>query len=100
MPVPGLDAKRCAHRNKLAARKGFNSAPVRLSVKAPEPIDTSDAAVAEGLRLVSSRGTLPKTKAGAIERINQMLGADAEPLTLDQVWLVYLEAGNSNFIDK
>lgn len=100
MPVPGLDAKRCAVRNKKAARRGFNSAPVRLSVKAPEPIDTSDAAVAEGLRLVSSRGTLPGTKAGAIERINQMLGADAEPLTLDQVWLVYLEAGNSNFIDK
>jgi hypothetical protein len=100
MPVPGLDAQRCRIRNAKAARKGLNAVPVRLLAQAPRPIDTNDPATEKGLRIVTASGTLPRTDAGVIERINKVRGEDQEPLTLDQVYVAYAEAGNSNFISK
>jgi hypothetical protein len=100
MPVPGLDPARCLARNRKAARQGRNAVPVRLAAKAPPPIDTNDPATEAALRIVTARGTLPRTEAAAVDRINKVRGDGQPALTAEQVWVVYLEAGNSNFIRK
>lgn len=101
MPIPGLDPARCARRNRFAALKGFDAIPVRLLASVPPPIDTTDPDVEKSLRTVTARGTLPATKEAAVARINALrLNGKEKPLTEDQVHLVYLEAGNSNYIKK
>jgi hypothetical protein len=96
-----LPAEPCRERNRLAARKGVDAAPVRLYADRPPPALLAGApgsADAEAkARLVSARGKLPATDAEALDRINAKLEG-GKPLRLDQVHLVYLEAANTNFV--
>lgn len=100
MPVIGHDPVACRRRNRLAARQGRNAVPVKLLAQAPPPIDTNNPATEKGLRIITASGTLPRTPAAAMRRINAMRGDDQPALTAEQVHIVYLEAGNSNFIRK
>lgn len=100
MPIPGLDPAPCRARNRRAANLGINSAPINLYTRQPGPIDTGDPTANAGLRVITAKGKLPATPAAAVERINRILGGPDEPLKESDVWIVYLEAGNSNFIRK
>jgi hypothetical protein len=100
MPVIGHDPAACRIRNAKAARRGINSVPVILSARFPGPVDTNDQATEKGLRVITARGTLPRTEAAAVERINKVRGDGHDPLTAEQVYVTYAEAGNSNFISK
>lgn len=93
MPVPGLNADRCAARNRLACRRdAVNAAPVYL-FKAGEARERLIFAGA-----LRSEGTMPDDDSEALARINALRPSDAEPLTLDQVYLHYAEAANDNFV--
>jgi hypothetical protein len=89
MPVPKLDPERCRRRNRLTALRGRNAAPVRLLTSPPEPGAPT-----------SARGTLPETEAAALERINATLGLSGdEALKPSDVYLLYPEVGNTNYVD-
>jgi hypothetical protein len=88
-----LDRDRCRRRSRLAAARGHAAVPVNLYGSASGPPGPAPEA-----RLVSARGTLPADHAEAVRRINALLGDTAKPLSEEQVHLVYLEAGNSNYI--
>lgn len=90
MPIQGLDPERCRRRNRLAARRGFDATPVRLYAGPP--------GAPSGLTPVTARGTLPATPAEALDRINKLLGRERRPLSESDVYLVYPELANTNFI--
>jgi hypothetical protein len=48
--------------------------------------------------LATGAGSLPKTEAAALERINALLPQGAAPLSGEQVWIHYAEALNSSFV--
>lgn len=87
-PTLKLDPERCRRRNRLTALKGRHAAPVKFLLAPPEPS-------------TSARGTLPATEEAALERINQVLGKEGtdKALTADQVYLLYPEVGNTNYIE-
>ncbi len=89
MAITGIDAAKCAKRNRLAALKGFSAGSVRLlaSHVAPQPEET----------LARGYGRLPADDAEALDMINA-LRTGATPLEVDGVYRHYAEAANSNFI--
>jgi len=86
--LTGLDPERCAARNRIAARKGFEAVPLKF-LRAPSPV---------GSGVTSAVGSLPADDAEALDRINAMLDNGNEPLTLDDIYIHYAEAANTNFI--
>lgn len=79
--------EQCRRRNALATRRGFDAAPVRLSVYSPRPL--------EGGKLLRAKGTMPGSPSEALDRINGILARSDRPLTEDQIHLAYMEAGSS-----
>jgi hypothetical protein len=91
--IQGLDAERCRKRNRIAARRDLMDAfPLHLSAASPLTVPES--------RMVTARGTLPPDASAAIDRINAMRGDDAPPLGLEDVYIHYAEAANSNYTSK
>jgi hypothetical protein len=84
---------RCQTRNRLASlRDGIDAAPVRLYSSTP--------ALPAGSREVQRHGSLPETDEAAVRAINKLRPENSTKiLTADDVYLHYMEAGNSNFID-
>lgn len=89
-----FDKDKCKQRNRLAAvRDGVNAAPVRLYRQLPDPAELQN----EGLRY--AHGTLPQSVEEALDRINSTRGSDASPLTPDDIYVLYAEAANNNFVE-
>ena len=88
MPVPGLNADQCQKRLRVAAKRGFEAVPMNF-LAAPAPVGSGS---------VSALGSLPADDTEALARINALLDNGAEPLTLEDVWIHYAEAANTNFI--
>jgi hypothetical protein len=90
VPIQGFDHDKCKQRNRVAAHKGLVAGPVRLYVKPP--------AGPEGYRMLTADGALPPDPETALAMINAMLGRDDDPLAARDVYLLYPEAVNTNFV--
>jgi hypothetical protein len=87
-----FDKEKCLQRNRIAARRdGVNAAPLRLYRQLPASSEP------DGLRY--AHGTLPRSTEEALERINASLDPDAPTLTAEDVYILYAEAANNNFIE-
>jgi hypothetical protein len=92
MPITGLDPQKCAQRNRLDALKyGVNAAAIHLAKQMP--------AYGEPGGPDHVRGHLPKSDQDALAMINAGLPPNATPLTLEQIYIVPLEAANSSYIE-
>ena len=88
-----FDKGRCQRRNRLAARRDGVEAPAFHFLRAaPDP------AQAAGLRY--AHGSLPATPEQALTTINALLPPDSPSLTLDDIYLHYVEAANSSYIGE
>jgi hypothetical protein len=91
----------CDYRRRMAAlRDGVDAAPVTLYARVPvAPVIEGRAGRPLRLRLMHSLGELPRNDREALSQINaQQAESGGDDLTADQVYIHYLEAGNSNFI--
>ncbi|MCH7719189.1 MAG: hypothetical protein IIB21_06935 [Chloroflexi bacterium] len=89
MPIPGLSPEKCRQRNRIAAKRyGLNTASITLLKHEPSVAPNR----------LSSTGSLPASDEEALALINALLPESAEPLELEQVWIHYAEAANTNFI--
>lgn len=70
---------------------GVNAAPLRFR-------GAAQAAGADGFTVVKGSGALPTEPKAALKAINDGLPKGAPKLTLDDVYIHYLEAANSNYI--
>lgn len=89
MAVEGFDGAKCQRRNRLAALRGVEAAPVRLGVLS----------LPEGAVLIDSEGgDMPDSAAGALERINALLPSLSAPLTEEDIYFHPVEAASGRFI--
>lgn len=94
--IPGLNADKCAQRNRIAALKGYAAGNVRLLSAVPEP-ERAEPLGATAELLAKRLGKLPRGEAEALAMINA-LRTGGEALTADDVWIHYAEAANGSFI--
>lgn len=90
MPVPMLNQEKCSQRNRIAARLGVDTAPITFLRQLP--------ATSEPDGLLYAHGTLPRSDEAALALINAKLPADSTPLTPEDVYIRYAEAGNGSFV--
>jgi len=84
--IEGFNKDKCLRRNRIAAVRG--------------KVESSTFRVAASLSgaIVTATGEVPEGEA-ALAKINALLPAGVNPLTLDQVWILPpMEAANSNLI--
>jgi hypothetical protein len=87
--IKGFNREKCARRNRiLAARGTVETSPVRFLRNLEKATGVVDAV-----------GTLPADDDEALAMINAGLPASAKPLTLDEVYIHYIEAASSVLID-
>ena len=88
--IKGFNQEKCARRNRIMAARGtVETSPVRFL----------KGALAKSAGVVDSFGTLPANDVEALAMINAGLPTTAEPLTLDEVYIHYIEAASSVLID-
>lgn len=86
MPVPKLSNERCERRNRIAARRdGVNAVPFRFNRDGAERTGGGS----------DGRPEPFMSPENALRLINEGAG---EPLTLEQIYIHYPEAANSNFV--
>lgn len=87
--LDGIDAKRCERRNKIMSARGTNVVPLRILAGPP-----SDPPAAQTF------GSLPSSQVDVLAAIQAHQPPGAEKLTLDDVYTYYLEAANTQFVQK
>jgi hypothetical protein len=84
------DAEKCEQRNRINAHKyAMNSMAIQIRSFWGE---------LDGDYISNSAGEIPKGETAIMNRINALRPAGSDPLTLADVYVVYAEAANNNFI--
>lgn len=87
--IANLDADKCLRRNHATALKGRHAVPVRFLLSPP----------AAASQVTQTRGSLPADDIEALSRINAVLGRSGDDaLKPEDVYLIYPEVGNTNFV--
>ena len=94
MAVQGFSSQKCKQRSRVAAaRFGVEAAPLGFRGSVPSVLKN------DGFTVMRSVGTLPDTPDDVLALINAKRPEGASELAKGDVFVHFLEAANSNFVD-
>lgn len=92
MSIPGFNNEKCRQSNRIAAaRYGTEAIPLRFLAGSP-------AEYGDGFSPLKTSGKMPATPDEALKLINSKLPEGSDKLSLDEIYIHYFEAANTNYI--